>query len=209
MPTRTKTVITGLSAAALVATISYAFAQSSDDSALANSNFNGAQNSADTTLNGPPAMPSEAAAAMPAGSETPSTATATTIAGAQPVEPSAEASEQYGHPAVAPSDERAPSSDTMGPSTSPTATDPNIANPTPGTTQNNTDMSNNPTASPSGAADTSSTATHVDLNSPNEQQYNLESNRLRQRNDAIVSGSPSGASDGATSGQRAPRADRN
>lgn len=199
MPIPKKSVITGLSAVALVATISYAFAQSSDDSALANSNFNGAQNSADTTLNGPPAMPPEAAAAVPGGSETPSiamdTTTTTTTEGAQPVEPSAQASEQYGHPAVA--DERAPSSDTMSPSTSPSmaapVADPNVGNAPPADS----------------AADTSSTGTYVDLNAPGEQPYNIEGNRLRQRNDAIVSGAPAGAAGDTPSGERAPRADRN
>jgi len=209
MPTRTKSVITGLSAAALVASISYAFAQSSDDTALANSNFNGAQNSADTTVNGPPAMPPEAAAAVPGGTETPSIAA-----------PSSETME----PSTAP-----PAADT---STAATATDPNAVAVTPGTAQ---DMTNSATASPSGepthpaaapptnesmtaspgtapstsgaAAPSSTTSTYVELNSPSEPQYNIESERLQQRNDAIVQGRA--PSSGAPSGELAPRADRN
>ena len=61
-----KLAIAGFTATALVASIGFAFAQSSDDTALANSNYNGAQNSADNNVNGPPAMPPSAVTAYDA-----------------------------------------------------------------------------------------------------------------------------------------------
>ncbi|WP_374676214.1 hypothetical protein [Ideonella sp.] len=57
-----KFLITGLTSAAIVATMGLAYAQSQDESALANSNVNGTQNSLGHDQAGPPAMPADAAA---------------------------------------------------------------------------------------------------------------------------------------------------
>lgn len=215
MPRPTKTAITGLSAAALVAAVGFAYAQSSDDSALANSNFNGAQNSADTTLNGPPAMPPEAAAAVPGGSET-----------AGSVETSEQSGSPYGSPApsderpttaapAAPAEEALPpdaAADTSDAGSTTTATDPNATNPS---------TTSSPGTAPATSADTTTSAsepTRIELNSPNEEQYNLASDPwLRgggtgyvQNPDAPTGGSVSAPSDtgGDTGDTRAPRADR-
>lgn len=197
MPRPTKTAVTGLTAAALVAAIGFAYAQSSDDSALANSNFNGAQNSADTTLNGPPAMPPEAAAAVPGGSET---------AG------SADTSEQYG---------QAPASDERPITTAPSdeARPPDAAADT-SDTATNPSMTGSTGTAPAAPADTTSSSqdTRIELNSPNEPQYNLASDPWLRGGgsgyvanpDAPTGGSASAPSDtGSDTGDtRAPRADR-
>lgn len=57
-----KFLITGLTSAAIVATMGIAYAQSQDESALANTNINGTQNSLGHDQAGPPAMPADAAA---------------------------------------------------------------------------------------------------------------------------------------------------
>jgi len=216
MPTRTKSLITGLSAAALVATISYAYAQSSDDTALANTNFNGSQNSADTTFNGPPAMPAEAVAAVPGGTDTPSVAAPSsetmepsTAPSAADTGPAATATDMTSSATASPTSEpthpaAAPPTNSATPSPTGEPTHPAAAPPT------NESMTASPGTTPStstAAAPSSTTSTYVELNSPSEPQYNIESERLQQRNDAIVEGRA--PSSGAPSGELAPRADRN
>jgi hypothetical protein len=265
-----KFVITGLSAAALVATIGYAYAQSADDSALGNTNFNGTQNSADTYLSGPPAMPAAAAAQAPGGSaDTSATAPAydsgsmatrsDTDSQTGMTTPSTDAS---GNPLTAPDTTSSTSTGStgtsMGEPTAPMAqsdtTVPAADNRTAGTSPEKVDMqhpatgapSPNPDASradtmsngsmttntgtvPSAASPSTSTSTYssptpaatstetttstrVELNSPNEPQYNLASDpwlRGNRHNATANASNHDNASADNSTGTRAPRADRN
>lgn len=255
-----KLVIAGLSATAVVASIGYAFAQSTDDTALANSNWNGAQNSsedANAANAGPPAMPSAAVSAYNAEigaagtsgdqSVTTTTTTSSDMSTSSSSPSSSMAAPDSTSPMSAPSDTNpmsAPSdsSSSTATTTDPYAAHPNAANPTAGTSPDKTDithpavepqsssgtnpsMTTNTAPSPSsssmttGAAPAPSTATtqtetRVDLNSPNEPQYNLGSDPWLRHRNAQHSNVDNSANPGAnagtgTSSERAPRADRN
>lgn len=244
-----KLAIAGLSATALVASIGFAFAQSTDDTALANSNYNGAQNSAENNVNGPPAMPSSAVTAYDA-----ETGAAATMAG-QPTTTSSDYSSSSSSSSMAPTDSAATAPSSTSPwsadssqststttSTTSTTTDASGANPTAGTSPDKIDISH-PAVAPQGAqgaqgdtirtetgtnssvttntttappappaAAPVQTETRVDLNSPNEPQYNLASDpwlrhgQAKNSNNAPADNSTSGT---PSSGERAPRADRN
>ena len=153
-----KLVIAGLSATAVVASIGYAFAQSTDDTALANSNWNGAQNSsedANAANAGPPAMPSAAVSAYnaeigAAGTSGDQSVTTTTTTSsdmstsssspsssmAAPDSTSPMSAPSDTHPMSAPSD----SSSSTATTTDPYAAHPNAANPTAGTSPDKTDI---------------------------------------------------------------------
>jgi hypothetical protein len=248
-----KLVIAGLSATAVVASIGYAFAQSSDDTALANSNWNGAQNSAEdaTAANaGPPAMPPSAVSAYNAeinaagamGDQSTTPTTTTSIDTSSASSSSMAATDSSTSPWSADSSQS--SSSTAATTTDPNAASPGPANPTAGTSPDKTDITH-PAVEPQGSAMKADTATNpsmttntttsttvapspapsaapaqtetrVDLNSPNEPQYNLASDPwLRHRNTHNSNNTGSAADNTNTtattgnSGERAPRADRN
>ncbi|MGM9486320.1 hypothetical protein [Ideonella sp. YS5] len=255
-----KLAIASLSATALVASIGFAYAQSSDDTALANSNYNGAQNSAENNVNGAPAMPPSAVTAYDAetgaasamadqSTTTTTTTTTSTDYSSSPASSSMAATDTANSSSSATSPWSADS--TQGSSTATTATDPNAArpnaaNPTAGTSPDKTDITH-PAVAPQGdtsgtnpSMTTNSTSTstssstapmaapaaaptpapvqtesRVDLNSPNEPQYNLASDPWLRHRNAHNSNSTNGAaadnntSGTASSGERAPRADRN
>lgn len=245
-----KFLITGLTSAAIVATMGIAYAQSQDESALANANINGTQNSLGHDQAGPPAMPADAAAMS------------ATYGSSYDEQGRLAASGDAGTAMSAPAggdmntDNSASTSANMGATTSDTANNPYAASAATGTELGGgpsstaaADLKSAPTATPAmspgmsshagadgapirqpsaGAAaapaDATSTSattaeTRVDLNSPNEPQYNISSDPVGNN---FREGQGSAASTGSTSNwngsdnsaapageMRAPRADRN
>lgn len=245
-----KFLITGLTSAAIVATMGIAYAQSQDESALANANINGTQNSLGHDQAGPPAMPADAAAM--------SATYGSSYDEQGRLAVSADASSAMSAPAGGDmnTDNSASTSPNMGATTSDTVNNPYTTStpvagstaagsataPTDGTTMgtgsavssgeasggfpsgttvdmmtlNNApaDGSTNPSATTSSSATTAET--RVDLNSPNEPQYNISSdpvgNNFREGQGSTGSASNWNGSDNsaAPAGEmRAPRADRN
>lgn len=245
-----KFLITGLTSAAIVATMGIAYAQSQDESALANANINGTQNSLGHDQAGPPAMPADAAAM--------SATYGSSYDEQGRLAVSADAGSAMSAPAGGDmnTDNSASTSPNMGATTSDTVNNPYTTStpvagstaagsataPTDGTTMgtgsavssgeasggspsgttvdmmtlNNApaDGSTNPSATTSPSATTAET--RVDLNSPNEPQYNISSdpvgNNFREGQGSTGSASNWNGSDNsaAPAGEmRAPRADRN
>jgi hypothetical protein len=236
-----KLVIAGLSATAVVASIGYAFAQSTDDTALANSNWNGAQNSAqdaNAANAGPPAMPPDAVSAYNAEINAADTmadqsSTTTTTTTSSDYSTSSSSSSTAAPDSTSPwSASPSQGSSSQGDSSPLTSTDPSVASPSPGATQSSRDMTSNPantdnpsmttnsTASPSAASPsttaspsstaTAQTETRIELNSPNEPQYNLASDPWLRGRNAQSASADAGSTDGSSGvTERAPRADRN
>lgn len=154
-----KSLITAASTAALVATIGFAYAQSTDEEAYNNANINGTIDNnvpkhwARDMVNSDPydtAAPTAAGPTTPMPSEPQSRADTSTSSSAA-VPPAADATSPWA----------ADSTSTPAPANSSTTTTP--ANTTDAINQSNSSLSTN----------TAPTETHVDLNSPNDPIYNL------------------------------------
>ena len=155
-----KSLITAASAAALVATIGFAYAQSSDEEAYNNANING------TVDNNVPkhwardmvnSDPYDTAAPTAAGSTTPMPADTSTSSSSTATPPAADATSPWA------ADSTSTSANAPSPSSYDSTTNTAPANTTDAVNQSNSSLSTN----------TAPTETHVDLNSPNDPIYNL------------------------------------
>lgn len=233
-----KFIVTGLTSAAIVATMGLAFAQSQDESALGNANINGTQNSLGHDLAGPPAMPAQAAAmsaaetldahaALPAPAAEDATlhappAAATDLGTAGTAAPdAAPMGSTTGMPASR-SDANASAGNT--PWTAPAGTTPPQGTTTPAGSSPQPDSGAagaaavpGGTSAATGTVPDSADGTRIDLNSPDEPLYNLQGdpmgNNFREGSDGASTrtGASPRDSDNASGspGIRAPRADRN
>lgn len=254
-----KFLITGLTSAAIVATMGIAYAQSQDESALANTNINGTQNSLGHDQAGPPAMPADAAAMsatygssydeqgrLAVSSDTGSAMSAP-AGGDMNTDNSASTSPNMGattsdtvnnpYGTSAPAAGSTPSGSATAPTDGihgQTAVDPAVSSRLStagaGTAPDSSGQAwvisggqnaNSPAAGTT-SSNTTTSETRVDLNSPNEPQYNISSdpvgNNFREGSGSTGStGSTGSASNwngsdnsAAPAGEmRAPRADRN
>jgi hypothetical protein len=154
-----KSLITAVSTAAMVATIGFAYAQSSDEGAVPNANINGAVDNnvpkhwaRDGVINDPydTAAPTAAGPTETMPADTMSAADTTTSSTATP--PAADATSPWA----------ADSSSTSAQAPAPSSYDSTV-NSTDPVNQTNSSMSTN----------TAPSETHIDLNSPNDPIYNL------------------------------------
>lgn len=218
--------ITGLTSAAIVATMGLAVAQSQDESALGNTNINGTQNALGHDLAGPPAMPAEAAAlaAPDAGSTEAPLPQSPALAPADPAVAPAHGMSDAGaaHGWSQGGTEGAVHSSAPGTDTAPAA---NAQPATPWTAPagqaapaaDSGRAAQAGTTADTSAAPADSGATRIELNSPDEPLYNLQGdpmgNNYREGSESQSASSRAGMADGDNAygapGTRAPRADRN
>jgi hypothetical protein len=178
-----KSLITAVSTAAMVATLGFAYAQSSDEGAYPNANINGSVNNSepkhwarDSVIDNNPYDTAAPTAAGPS-SALPADTTA----------PPADSSMTPADSAATSSTATPPAVDATSPWAADTSSTPPAATASPSTSAPNTVDSVNQTNS-SLSTNTAPSETHIDLNSPNDPIYNMG-----RSNDS----------------ERAPRPDRN